>query len=993
MSQPRARPNLRPDHNGTQRAQFESNKKKIYATQTICGIHGLYNKYDTKQIKLIYFYSDTIYNKVKVKRKAETPMAKLDWNEYLKKAAETVSEGIVMLKNDNNALPLNKNEEVAVFGRIQLHYYKSGTGSGGLVNVSKVTGILEGLIESGVKVNEELLSVYKEWDEENPFDIGNGWGQEPWSQAEMPLSDELVERIGNKCTTAIVIIGRTAGEEQDNTLSKGAFLLSDIENDMLMKVRRSFEKVIVLLNVGGIIDMSFVDDCSPDSVLYVWQGGMTGGTGTAAVLTGEVSPSGKLTDTIAYSVSDYPSAQNFGSTERNFYCEDIYVGYRYFETFAKDKVRYPFGFGLSYTSFETDVSSVTENNGELTFSVTVKNNGNYKGKEVVQLYVQAPQGKLGKSARVLCGYEKTKELMPEESETLEITVKLSDIASYDDSGITGNKSCYILEAGEYSFYIGSDVRSAEKVHSLNLSDDIVTEKLSQALAPVLPFERIRPSLSDNGQFIAVYENAPLLEIYENERRSAGIPEEIEYTGDKGIKLSDVLSGRKTMEEFIAQLSDEDLSCIIRGEGMGSPRVTAGTASAFGGVSDSLTEYGIPCGCCSDGPSGMRLDCGTKAFSLPNGTMIASTFNKKLITELYTFMGLEMRANKVDCLLGPGMNIHRHPLNGRNFEYFSEDPYLTGTIAAAELKGLQSVGVTGTIKHFCGNNQETGRHTSDSVISERALREIYLKGFEIAVKQGNADSIMTTYGAVNGLWTAGSYDLCTQILRNEWGFDGFVMTDWWADINEREKPCDKTNFAAIARAQNDIYMVCSDGSKNDDNTLESLENGSLSRSELQRNAMNICRFLIKTNAMKRLNGTAENIEIINRPEEDTGSDAPVIFYEVDRSISIPVENICTDKGSNYSFALIINNPGFYKATVTASSEQSELAQIPVTLFSMGTANAMFTWNGTGGKPVSYSKEIPMFSHFTAVRLYFAQSGLKIHSIDFELTERPIDWESL
>jgi len=198
---------------------------------------------------------------------------------------------------------------------------------------------------------------------------------------------------------------------------------------------------------------------------------------------------------------------------------------------------------------------------------------------------------------------------------------------------------------------------------------------------------------------------------------------------------------------------------------------------------------------------------------------------------------------------------------------------------------------------------------------------------------------------------------------------------------------------MARAQNDVYMVCSDGSRNDDNTLESLENGSLRRSELQRNAANICHFLMKTNAMKRINGTAEDVEIVNRPDEDAGSDAPVIFYEVDKNISIPVENICTDKGTNYSFALIINNPGFYKTTVTASSEQSELAQIPVTLFSMGTANAIFTWNGTGGKPVSYSKEIPIFSHFTAVRLYFAQSGLKIHSIDFELTDRPIDWENL
>ena len=252
----------------------------------------------------------------------------LDWNKYIDKSAETVSEGIVMLKNDNNALPLRKDSEVAVFGRIQLNYYKSGTGSGGLVNVSRVIGITDGLEESGsVKVNEELLNVYKEWTKEHPFDFGDGWGGEPWSQEEMPVDDALAEKISNFCQTAIVIFGRTAGEENDNRFEKGAYLLSDGEESMLRTVRKHFRKVIVLLNVGSIIDMNFVEDIKPDAVLYVWQGGMIGGTGTADVLTGKVSPSGKLPDTIAYSVSDYPSHEYFGNTRRNFYCEDIYVGY------------------------------------------------------------------------------------------------------------------------------------------------------------------------------------------------------------------------------------------------------------------------------------------------------------------------------------------------------------------------------------------------------------------------------------------------------------------------------------------------------------------------------------------------------------------------------------------------------------------------------------------------------------------------------------------
>lgn len=910
----------------------------------------------------------------------------LDWNKYLDTAAKMVSEGIVMLKNENNALPLDTDKEVAVFGRIQFHYYKSGTGSGGMVNVTKVVNILDGLIDNGVKVNEKLLGTYRKWDKENPFDLGEGWGGEPWSQKEMPLDEGLVKETAKSCETAIVIIGRTAGEEQDNRLEAGSYLLSDDEIAMLTVVRKHFKKVVLLLNVGNIIDMTDINRIAPDSVLYVWQGGMTGGKGTADVLTGKVSPSGKLPDTIAYKVSDYPSDANFGREEnRDIYAEDIYVGYRYFETFAKEKVLYPFGFGLSYTEFEikTEKAEITE--GAVKLSVSVKNIGSYKGKEVIEVYCEAPQGRLGKAARVLCGFEKTRELVPQEEQVVEIAVDIAKLASYDDSGVTGNKSCYVLEAGEYKFYVGSDVRSAEYACSFEQGEDLVTERLTQALAPVESFERIKP-VCEGGAFSIGREAVPVSEVDESARRLEKLPKEIAYTGDKGIKLWDVKNGKNTMDEFIAQLSDYDLSCIIRGEGMGSPRVTAGTASAFGGVSENLNGYGIPAGCCSDGPSGMRLDCGTKAFSLPNGTMIASSFNKELTSELFTFMGLEMAANKVDCLLGPGMNIHRHPLNGRNFEYFSEDPFLTGKMAAAELKGMAGAGVTGTIKHFCANNRETNRHFIDSVVSERALREIYLKGFEIAVKEGGASSVMTTYGRVNGLWTAGNFDLNTVILREEWGFKGFTMTDWWANINVRGKEPDKTDFAAMARAQNDVYMVCPDGEKNDDNTLAALENGGIERCELQRNAANICGFLLHTNALKRAEGIGDTVKVINREDEEQEDDKPVQFYKVDRDITLDLSDVDTKKGTSYSFALDLSNFGIYRVIVTASSTQSELAQIPMTLFSMGTAVGTFTFNGTGGKAVSMEKETPMFSRFTTFRIYFAQNGLDLHSIRFELTDK-------
>lgn len=903
----------------------------------------------------------------------------LDWDKYLETSARAVSGGIVMLKNDG-ALPLKQGGTAAVFGRIQLHYYKSGTGSGGMVNVSKVIGITDGLLDAGYKLDEQLLNAYREWDEQNPFDHGEGWGGEPWSQKEMPLTDELVGGAASRADAAIVIIGRTAGEEMDNKLEKGAFLLSDLEEDMLRRVTSAFDKTVVLLNTGGLIDMSFMDRYPVSAVMYVWQGGMVGGAGTAAVLTGEVSPSGKLPDTIAYEISDYPSDKFFGSGDMDCYGEDIYVGYRYFETFAKDRVRFPFGFGMSYTSFDITASDFKLDGDKVTGSVNVKNTGSTPGREVVQIYCSAPQGKLGKPARVLCGFDKTRTLQPGESQTLSFEIPLESVASYDDSGVTGHKSAWILEQGGYVFYAGADVRSASEAYSLTLPETVVRQCKS-ALGPLTAFKRM---VNSGGK--PEFEDVPLTgEAFPHDH--AKLPAEIPQTGDRGIRLADVVNGKNTLEEFTAQLTDYDLSCIIRGEGMGSPKVTAGTAAAFGGVSDTLTALGIPCACCDDGPSGMRLDCGTKAFSLPNGTLLASTFDRPLMTELFTFMGLEMHTNQVDCLLGPGMNIHRHPLNGRNFEYFSEDPYLTGEMASAELAGLHSTGAEGTIKHFCGNNRETRRHFLDSVISERALREIYLRGFEKAVKKGGAKSVMTTYGQVNGVWTAGNYGLVTGILRDDWGFDGFTMTDWWANINRRGKAPDKSDFAAMAMAQNDVYMVTADGAACNDNTLDSLKSGELTRGELQRNAMNILRFLTTTHAMKRVMGCDDETEIINRPADAGDVDSTDIeFHDIDEDLTLDLTGITTEKGSSYAFGLNVSKPGVYKVTLTASSTLSELAQTSVSIFALGSPCGMFTFNGTGGAPVSQTKDVKCLSNFMPIRLYFGGSGLKTQSIRFELKER-------
>lgn len=919
----------------------------------------------------------------------------LDWNKYLDTARQACAEGIVLLKNDKNVLPLNGYHNIAVFGRIQNNYYKSGTGSGGMVNVSKVTGITDALLEcENIKLNENVMNTYAEWEKTHPFNKGIGWGNEPWAQEEMPVTADFVNRAAKESDTAIIIIGRQAGEDKDHADAPGSYKLTNAEKDLFEKVRAAFDRIAVILNVGNIIDMSFVDDYNPEAVLYVWQGGMVGGYGVADVLTGRVSPSGKLADTVAYDISDYPSDANFGDEVRNFYAEDIYVGYRYFETAAPDRVRYPFGFGLSYTEFKINPLEFIKGDSGIQLKVSVENTGKVSGKEVVQIYLAAPQGVLGKPVKELLDFAKTKLLEPGEKEILSFDIDNEYLSSYDDSGITGNKSCYVMEAGNYKVYAGSSVRDVITAGEFNIEKTVVTEKLSEVMAPVIPFKRMKPVFADGG-FKMGYEDVTLCTEDEDKHRAKAVVKNIGYTGDKGYKLSDVKNKTVSMEEFIGQLSDDELNFLIRGEGMGSPKVTAGTAAAFGGVSDALKAYGIPCACCADGPSGIRMDCGTKAFSLPNGTLLACTFNKELSEQLFTFVGMELVYNRVDTLLGPGMNIHRHPLNGRNFEYFSEDPVLTGKMAAAQLKGFHKSKATGTLKHFCGNNQETKRFVIDDAVSERALREIYLKGFEIAVKEGDARSVMTTYGAVNGIWTAGRYDLNTIVLRNEWGFKGIVMTDWWASMNERGTKPLRTNYAAMIRSQNDLYMVCPDAVKGmGDNIKESLEDGTLTRAELVRSAVNICTFLVNSAAMDRFTGDAGEVTVINRPVyKDDFDSSSIVYYKTDDTLVIPLDETDTSRGSSYVFGLDVTKIGLFEIELTAKSALGELAQMPVTIMRGGIPACVLTWNGTKGEWVTKKNEQMITSKYEVIKLYFGESGLELKDIKFIFKKELSDFNNL
>ena len=898
---------------------------------------------------------------------------------FAKIARSAVAEGIVMLKNDDAVLPLPAGSRIAIFGRSQFNYYKSGTGSGGLVNARYVVGIPDALeTDPRFIIDPEVKAAYTQWLQDHPFDPGSHWASEPWHQEEMTLDADFVSSAAQRNDAAIIIIGRTAGEDQDNKNEPGSYLLTPQEETMLQIVCSTFSKTVVLLNTGNIMDMRWVNTYAPSSVLYVWQGGQEGGNGVLDVLSGDVSPSGKLPDTIAYHIEDYPSAQNFGNDTENIYSEDIYVGYRYFETFAKEKVQYPFGFGLSYTSFALSDSAFTFDK-DAQIHVTVKNTGVYSGKEVVQVYIQAPEGLLGKPARVLGGFGKTRLLAPGEEESLTVSVSRRCFASFDDSGITGYSNAFVLESGDYIFYAGTDVRSAAPIGSFSLPETILVEQCEEAMAPTKPFTRLE---CKNGQ--PVYAPVPLQSVSPDARRFERILTEIPQTGDLGYKLSDVASGNITMEQFIAQLSDSDLCCIVRGEGMNPSGVTPGIAGAFGGVTTRLSNFGIPKAACSDGPCGIRIDCGTIAFAMPNGTCLASTFNEELLTTLYEMEGLELRKNHVDTLLGPGINIHRNPLNGRNFEYFSEDPLLTGKMASAQLRGMHHYGVTGTIKHFACNNQEHQRSLVDAVVSQRALREIYLRSFELAVREGGAYSIMTSYNPINGWWTASNYDLLTTILRNQWGYTGLVMTDWWAKGNDAGKPGDVTNTAAMIRAQNDLFMVTADPEHNSgkDNSEECLKIGTVSRAEFQRSAMNICRNLLKMPAYRHLLGESDALDAalaaVSEPE-DASSIPDIPPISVGDSVTLPGHLIDTTKGKTSFLVLDVQTAGDYNLELSArtSAETPELAQLSFAVFKGN--QLLQTVTLIGQEKTWKTCTIPFRVNSTDrfyLKLHFAQAGIEI-----------------
>ncbi len=728
-------------------------------------------------------------------------------------ARQAAAESCVLLRNDG-ALPLDKDDSVAVFGRCQQDWFYVGYGSGGDVHPPYTVNLIEGLKNAGALYDRGLAQIYEEWTHSEEHAAYHGfWGHWPMSHPEMPLDTTLVKGVAERNHTAVVVLGRAAGEDRENTLTPGSYYLTDEEENLLQTVSSAFAKTVVVLNIGNIIDFSWTGKYKLDAILLAWQGGMESGNAVADVLYGKVSPCGKLADTIARNYQDYPSSSHFGDKLKNEYEEGIFLGYRYFEKYREDQILYSFGYGLSYTDFEVNPVGLAYNEGEnkVTVQVRVTNTGRYPGKEVIKLWCLPPEGRLKQPNRVLVGFGKTKELLPGERQNLLVTAKLDYMASYDEW-----KHAFLYEQGEYRFMINNTLYG-----SVFMKQETIQKQCEQAAVPGVDLRA---------------------------RIEKHLPEELQSKGQNLLRLTDVKEGRITLDDFVAELSNQELEALTRGHGfMHSPLGTDGNAGTFGGILPSLQEKEVPVITTTDGPAGIRLN----RFSslLPCGTALACTWNLDLVTDLYELLGAEMVSAGSDVLLAPGMNLHRNPLCGRNFEYFSEDPLLSGFMAAAVIRGIQRNGVSACPKHFCCNNQETNRSNNDSVVSERALRELYLRNFEIAVKEGRPLCIMTSYNKVNGVWSHYNYDLVTTILRKDWGYDGLVITDWWMKpAHSPEFPSLKNNAYRV-RAGVDVLMPgdmnrLARSYKTDSSLLETLgKRHGLTKGELQTTAKHTLQFIL------------------------------------------------------------------------------------------------------------------------------------------------------
>ncbi len=795
-------------------------------------------------------------------------------------ARKAAAEGIVLLENRENVLPLSRDTGIALYGQGASKTVKGGTGSGD-VNEREDVSVYEGLKNAGFHiVNEKWIQEYDriygekriEWRdgllrEVRESDRGMEGFFDTYAARPFPApSGPSPEKEDSD--TAVYVLSRTSGEAADRRNIKGDYYLTDEEEKFLDDLCRLYDKVIVVLNTGAVMDLSFMDShkniCG---LIFMCQAGMEGGNALADVLSGKVSPSGHLTDTWCYDYEDYPGASDFSfmnedlTTEK--YEEGIYTGYRYFDSLGIP-VRYGFGYGLGYSEFTFEAEEPYYEDGIVSLPVTVTNTGDVPAKEVLQVYVSCPQTGLEKEFRRLAGFKKSAVIPADDSSRIEIEIPLSLLSSYDEE-----EAAWTLENGFYGIWCGFSLDKSVLVSMLSLDKKVILERCKNLCRPenelrefFIPFDE-REELYKKWTDKAKDENLPVLEIdadsIETADNTYGIREDIP----------------EEIKSLTASLNDEKLISLVVGDYMpGSERETVGFGSLKvpGGAGDTsrlVNEDGIPSVSTADGPAGLRLD---ESFVLKNGgvvpkdflrtvehgffvaesseeegdrfyqyctafpvgTLLASTWNTDILYEAGRAVGEEMEIFGVDIWLAPGMNIHRNPLCGRNFEYFSEDPLLSGKTASAIIKGVQSVKGRGTtVKHFACNNAEDNRFFSNSVLSERTLREIYLKGFEIAVKEAAPAAVMTSYNKINGVHSANNRELVTGILRDEWGFKGLVMSDWTTTWHG-----DGCTATGCIMAGNDLNMP---GREEDREEIkDGLDEGIISREDILKCADRIVR---------------------------------------------------------------------------------------------------------------------------------------------------------
>ena len=773
--------------------------------------------------------------------------------EHIALSRRAAGEGMVLLKNEG-VLPLRQGCRVALFGKASADYVKGGGGSGD-VTVAYVRDLFDGF--AGV-IGEEAVypGTMKYYRNYVAAQYEDHWV--PGMVAEPPVPEVLLKEAREFTDTAVISISRFSGEDWDRKsdrakisrkdpvtgdavsmsdvlFERGDFYLSDAERTMVETVSKAFDKVIVVLNTGGMMETACFR-CNPriQGLLLAFQGGMEGACAAAELLTGVKTPSGKLPDTLAEELDDYPGCVDFYDSDTYVnYTEDIYVGYRYFETIAgaAEKVVYPFGFGLSYTRFSLTGKQVSFTEDEAEVRVKVTNEGGCPGREVVQVYFSAPQGLLGKPAKELAGYRKTKLLAPGEAEDIVIRFPLVQMASYDDLGKVA-RSARVLEKGEYRFFIGTSVRDGTWTkETWVLEENRVTEQLTARMVPTNLGKRLRADGSyeelptgpcNDSNYTALEPMTPEV-IFANPETRA-IPRISHMEPKDSMKLKDVADGKMTLEAFVSALPAEDLAALLGGQ----PNI--GLANTFGYGNNPV--YGIPNIMTADGPAGIRFHqgIGVTTTAFPCSTLLAASWDPELCGEVGAAVAQEAKENNIMVWLAPGVNIHRNPLCGRNFEYYSEDPLLAGKQAAGLVRGVQSEHIAATPKHFALNNKETNRRNCDARVSERAIREIYLRQFEIVVKESHPWSLMSSYNIVNGHRASENKDMLTGILRDEWGFDGMVTTDWWT-LGEHYKE---------VAAGNDMKMATGFPER----LLEALEKGVLTRKEMEKAAQNVLRLILR-----------------------------------------------------------------------------------------------------------------------------------------------------